>query len=301
MPSFSNPKGLKFIISLGSTVFQTDAGPSNKNQIIITGLRAGVDIDKAAGMMNGTLKARIYGLGESQMHDITTLAMQAAKYSEMQWQPNTITVFAIDGDAETLVFAGNIYNAWADYQGMPDVFLNIEAQACLFNRLAMSEPKSYKAPVNVANIMATLAKEMGFVFENNGVDVTLGDVYFDGTAYAQAQKLAEAAGINLIIDDNVLAITPPNTARKTKDIPVISKESGLIGYPMPDAAGVHFQAMFIPQVRFMHQFKLVSDQIRASGVWTATAISYRLESEKPGGAWFMAVRGNFEGTPYVGK
>jgi hypothetical protein len=148
--------------------------------------------------------------------------------------------------------------------------------------------------------MGGLANEMGYVFENNDVNVKLSNVYLANTALEQARDLAKSAGIVMVIDDNVLAICQANGSRKAPQIPLISKDSGLIGYPTLDAAGVTFGSLFNPALRFMHQFELKSNQTRASGVWVATCISYRLESEKPGGSWFMMVRGNFQGTPYVG-
>lgn len=296
MSSFGNKKRLKFIISLGSTSFV-----SGGDQIELSDFRAIVDVDKAAGMTMGSLRAKIYGIKESAMHTITTIALQAAKYSEIKWVPNTITVIAIDGEIETVVFQGNIVNAWADYQSMPDVFLHIQAQSAMFSRLQPIAPKSYKGSIDVALIMQQLAKEMGLKFENNGVSVQLQDVYLDNTALVQAQDLAKMAAINLIIDDDILAICPINGSRKTDTIPVFNAQSGMIGYPTVDAAGVTVNALFNPAVRFMKQFKVESDQPRANGTWVATSVSLRLESERPGGAWFMNIRGNFEGTPYVGK
>ena len=102
MPSFSDKKQLRFVITLGTGKF----GSSNNDQIILQGFRAIADIDKAGGMMMGTLRAKIYGVKQADMNSVTTL----------QWKPgsriaNTIEVYAIDGAAETLVFAGNIVNA----------------------------------------------------------------------------------------------------------------------------------------------------------------------------------------------
>lgn len=297
MPSFDNKKQLRFVITLGTGKFDEEGN----DQITLQGFRASADVDKAGGMMLGTLRAKVYGVRESDMHVITTIALQAAKYAEMQWLPNIVEVFAIDGETESLIFAGNIVNAWADYLNMPDVFLHVQAQAGVYNQLKAVPPRSYRGAVDVAVIMAQIAKDMGYVFENNGVSVTVADTYLANTSMAQAQRLAKSAGIEMVVDDNVLAIFPMNGSRKTPEIPVLTRDSGLIGYPTLDAAGVTCQSLFNPAVRFMQQFELKSDQVRASSVWVATAISYRLESEKPNGAWFMTVRGNFEGTPYVGR
>lgn len=285
MPSFSNKKELRFIITLGSGVF----GSSKSNQVTLQGFRAMVDIDKAGGMMMGTLKAKIYGVRQADMNSITTL-----QWKPRTWIPNTVEVFAIDGDAETLIFAGNIVNAWADYQGMPDVFLQIQAQSAFFNALKAVPPRSFKGSIDVASVMSQLAISMGYAFENNGVNTQLTDIYLPNTGLEQAKDLAKAAGCDLYLDDKVLAITPPNVPRKSL-IPTISSSSGLIGYPTFDGVGVNFRAIFNPGVTFGGSIKLETDVQQAAGQWIVTSIAYKLESESPGGSWFSTIRGNANG------
>lgn len=286
MPSFANKKQLRFVITLGTGKF----GSSNNDQITLQGFRAIADIDKAGGMMMGTLKAKVYGVKQDDMNSITTL----------QWKPgtlipNTVEVFAIDGPAETLVFAGNIVNAWADYQSMPDVFLHIQAQAAFFNQLKAVPPRSFKGPIDVSSVMAQIARDLGYTFENNGVTTQLVDLYLANTGLEQAKELAKAANIGLYIDDKVMAITPsPYVPRKTV-VPVISPATGLMGYPTFDGVGVNFQALFNPSVTFGGTIKLETDVKQAAGEWIVTSVAHRLESEKPGGAWFSTIRGNAVG------
>jgi len=216
MPSFENKKALRFVVTLGTGKF----GSSNNDTITLQGFRATADIDKAGGMMMGTLRAKIYGVKQADMNSVTTL----------QWKPgsriaNTVEVFAIDGAAETLVFAGNIVNAWGDYQNMPDVFLHIQAQSAFFNTLKAVPPRSFKGRVDVATVMGQIARDLGYTFENNGVTTQLVDVYLPNTGMEQAKDLARAAGCDLYLDDKVLAITPPNVPRKVI-IPLISSASG---------------------------------------------------------------------------
>ena len=285
MPSFDNKKQLRFVITLGTGKF----GSSDANVITLQGYRATVDIDKAGGMMMGTLRARIYGVLQADMNSITTL----------QWKPqsiipNTVEVFAIDGVAETLVFAGNIVNAWADYQSMPDVFLHIQAQAAFLNLVKPVPPRSFAGQVDVASVMASIATDMGYTFENNGVDTQLADVYLANTGLEQAKELARAAGCDLYLDDKILAITPPNVPRKTQ-IPTVSSATGLVGYPTFDGVGVNFQTLFNPAIVFGGSGKIESDVQQAAGEWVVTSVSYRLESERPGGSWFASVRGTVNG------
>ena len=283
--SFANKKELKFVITLGTGNF----GSSANNQITLQGFRAVVRIDKAGGMMMGTLRAEIYGVSQSDMNSITTL-----QWHPKAFIPNTIQIYALDGTQETLVFTGNIINAWGVYDAMPDVFLMIQAQAAYFNQLNPVAPTSYNGSFDVATAMSQLATQMGLTFENNGVSVQLSNQYLPNTALEQAKALAQAAGIWLYIDNGVLAITPANTPR-SKPVPQISAQTGLKGYPTFDGVGVNFQALFNPSVIFGGSVQLVTDITKAAGVWIVTSVAYNLESEKPGGAWFMTVRGNANG------
>lgn len=280
-----NKKRLKFIITLGTGKF----GASDNNQITLEGYRAIADIDKAGGMMMGTLRARIYGVTQDDMNSITTL-----QWKPQETIPNTVEVYAIDGDKETLVFAGNIVNAWGDYQTMPDVYLRLQAQSAFINQLKPVPPRSFKGSIDVASVMSQIAKDLGYNFENNGVSVTLTDVYLPNTGLEQAKDLAHAANVDLYLDDKTLAITPANSPRGEL-IPEISAESGLMGYPTFDGIGVNFQTLFNPSITFGGRIKLVTDIKQAKGEWIVTSIGYRLESEKPGGAWLANVRGNANG------
>jgi len=280
-----NKKRLKFIITLGTGKF----GASDNDQITLEGYRATADIDKAGGMMMGTLRARIYGVTQDDMNSITTL----------MWKPldtilNSVVVYAIDGETETMVFAGDIVNAWGDYQTMPDVYLRMQARSGQASQLKPLAPRSYKGSIDVAMVMSGIAKELGYSFENNGVNVILTDVYLANTGLEQAKDLAHAANVDLYLDDKTLAITPANSPRGEL-IPEISAESGLIGYPTFDGVGVNFQTLFNPAITFGGRVKLVTDVKQAKGEWIVTSISYRLESEKPGGEWKANVKGNANG------
>lgn len=291
MPSFDSKKQLRFVVTLGTGKF----GSSNNDTITLQGFRAIADIEKAGGMMMGTLRAKVFGVKQADMNSVTTLQWKAGLLI-----PNTVEVFAIDGAAETLVFAGNIVNAWADYQSMPDVYLHIQAQSAFFNALKAIPPRSFKGRVDVASVMAQIARDLGYIFENNGVTTQLTDVYLPNTGMEQAKDLARAAGCDLYLDDKILAITPPNVPRKVI-IPLISPASGLVGYPTFDGVGVNFQTLFNPAVTFGGSIKLETDVQQAAGEWVVTSVNHRLESEKPGGAWFSTIRGNQNGLAVTGR
>lgn len=289
MTSFANKKELKFIITLGTGTF----GSQGYDQIVIRGLRASVSIDNAGGVQMSTLRAKIWGVKESDMRACTTL----------QWKPleiirNTVEVFAIDGEIETLVFAGNIVNAWGDYQSIPDVFLHIQAQSVYFAQILPTSPTSYQGAIDAAEALRKIATDMGLVFENNGANAMLNDIYVANTLAEQAKEIAKAANFNLYIDNKTMAVTPKFGAR-VGVIPDISPQSGLVGYPTFDGVGVAFLTLYNPSITFGGQVNLVTDIPQALGVWVVVSLSHRLECEKPNGQWFSSVRGNVNGLAVI--
>ena len=285
MTSFQNNKKLKFIITLGNSKFSD----GTSNQITLENLRASVDIDKAGGMAMGQLSAKIWGVSQSAMNSVTTL-----QWKPGNWIVNKIEVFAIDGEQETLIFSGNIVNSWGDYQSMPDVFLNIQAQSAYQAQIQSVKPLSVTSGVNVAVLMGNIAKEMGLSFENNNVSVIMPELYLSNSLTERAKDLAAMANFDLYIDDVVLAITNRYAPRDGL-IPLISPYSGLVGYPNFDGVGVTFRCLFNPGIIFGGLIKLDTSIPTANGDWIVTSISHQLESEKPSGAWFSTIRGNANG------
>jgi hypothetical protein len=282
MRSFENKKRLRFTITL-----------ANGDRLTLEGFRAAADIEKAGGMQMGTLRARIYGVSMSDMNAVTTL----------QWRPdftrpNTIEVVAIDGDSETLVFAGNIVNAWGDYRGMPDVFLHVQAQAAYFHQQRPIPPFSVSGGIDCALVMKRIADGLGLAFENNNVNVTITDIYLAGNLVDQAREVSLAGDFDYYIDDKVLAITNRYEPR-VDYVAEISPESGLVGYPTFDSIGVTIEALFNPAVTFGGKVNLRTDIARASGSWTVVSLSHHLEAEKPNGAWHSVIRGSAHGFAIV--
>lgn len=289
MLSSTNKKHLRFVIALGAGDFGAGA-----NVITLEGFRASADIDNVGGQTMGAAQCKIYGMALSDMSAITTL-----QWDLMSKIPNTIEIFAIDGASDTLVFSGNIFNAWADLQSAPDVFLHIQAQAAWFNQIDNAAPISFDGDVSVASVMAQLAKKMGMAFENNGVDKTLTNCYLASSTLAQVQDVAEHAGIDFVVDKNTLAIMPRGLPRVGL-IPLISADTGLIGYPTFNGYGVSFQCLFNPALVFGGAVELDTMQSRAKGQWVIANISLRLQSETPNGAWFSSVLANQTGLA-IGK
>lgn len=283
MPSFDNKKQLRFVITLGSDNPKFDE--AGADQIILQGYRATVICENAGWVQMGELRAEIFGMSQSDMNAITSYPLRITEATR-----NKIVVYAIDGKQESVVFAGNMVIAWPDYSRMPDVCFRIQARAAYSSALQTVAPRSFKGGSNVADIMRQIATSMGLVFENSGVNVMLSDVYLANTDLEQARDLAKAAGIELNIENNVLSIWPKGSYRNAL-IPLVSADTGLVGYPSFDGTYLRFDTLYNPSFITGGLIKVESDNLAAKGQWQILKMAHRLESEKPGGAWFSSVVG----------
>ena len=279
--SFQNKKQLRFVVTLAEGVFS-----DKNNQVVLDGFRAIVEVQKAGGQMMSTSTVRIYGLAQELMNQLTTLAFKAMSYIK-----NTIDVIALDGEQQTLIFRGQIINAWGDYSGMPDVCLYIETQTGYFQQVELGDPLVYKGTANVSGLMLALAKKLGVPLENNNVTAKIANPNYSGSTVDQIRNLAADTKTDFYLDDTVLAICPKGLTRKrTARVPLITSQSGLIGYPTFDKVGITFNTLFNPSILFGSQIIMESDIPQANGLWQVCSMVHKLESEKPGGAWFTTVR-----------
>lgn len=265
---------------------------SGQNTLVAdTKLRMRAKVDKAGGVSMTSMQLQIFGMSLSIMNQLSTLGMLVSAV-----QRNSVVLQAGDVNGMTTVFNGTITAAWTD-PAMPDVSMMIEAQAGLAEAVLPSQPVTYADGLDVAEGMSALATSMGLTFENNGVNVKLPASYFSGSARDQARAIADAAGINWLIDNGTLAIWPRNGYRPG-DAVMISKDTGMVGYPEYTAQGIKVDSLFNPGVKFGGKIQVKSELfdpknnpqgLPASGIWSVYKLGYDLASNDPGGPWFSRI------------
>lgn len=278
MSSFSHKK-LDVKLALANGAFNGD-----NNILELSGLRVVLEAKKVGTMGLGTkARIKIYGMSQSDMNRMSLLA-----WNQAQVQKNVIVVSAGQGRQMTEVFSGQIVQAWADYSAMPEVPMVFDAIPGFYEQLQSAPPTAYQKPFSVAAAMATLAGQMGYMLDNNGVDKTIRRASFRGSLMEQARRLAEMADIALIVQEGTLIISPKGVPMPG-DVPVIAPDTGLIGYPAFAKNGISLSCVFSPSIKFQSLISVETDIEPAKGEWIVTSLSYTLESEKPGGPWFCQI------------
>lgn len=261
-------------------------GSGKNNTATVTGLRTSVHITNTGGASNSNMELAIYGLPLSMMNQLSTVGTQAYKMYH-----NSITVEAGDAiSGMTLVFGGSIISAFVDAESMPNVCFRVMAAPGAFHAIKPVAPLSIKGSADVTGMMSGLAKQMGFGFENAGVNLKLANPYYAGTAWQQAVQIAKHAGVDMIVERNVMAIVPPDKTREG-DAVLISAETGMVGYPAFNQANVLVRALFNPSVKYLGAIEVKSDLTPANGKWKVNRLEYELESLVPHGKWFMLMEG----------
>jgi hypothetical protein len=273
-------KRIDVTISLGTGQF----GDSGANTVTITGARVHAGIQVFGGEAMPQLQLRIFGQPLERMNQLTTVGPinSAIMFN------NSVLVAVGDDESMQTVYSGTIWEAWAEFQGAPEVPLNIMGLGGLAASLKPVGALSYPGAADVATIMQTLAETMGLAFENNGVNVQLSNPYFPGTALAQVRACARAADIYYAIDRGTLAIWPKNSARQG-DAVLISPATGMVGYPSFASNGLTLTTIFNPAIKPGGVVQVDSSLQVARGQWTVLQVQHSLQSETPNGQWFTQI------------
>lgn len=277
---------IQLIFTLGTGDFGLGTG----NTLTIDGLRCSVRITNVVGGSANNADLRVYGLTLDQMNRLSTL--QRLYTLDRQ---NILTIMAGDDvNGMYIAYKGEIALGWIDANGSPDIAYDCTCIGGYSGALAPTPAVSYPGTADAAIIAKNIAAAMGVDFINSGVSVILSQPALNGTAVQQFQSLKQQANIDGTIENGVMAIWPKNGARDGA-IPLISKDTGMIGYPTFDGVGIGVRTIYNPQLKQGQQVKVQSELAVASGTFNIFSLSHALDAETPGGLWETSFTGRTSG------
>lgn len=259
---------------------------SGTDTVTLKGLRVTTRITKAGGASMGVAQVAIYGMTLSMMNQLSTLGMQVQTVPK-----NTIIIKAGDAEAGlSIVFYGSIMSAYADLQSAPQVAFQIQAFVLAPQASIPAIATSYNGPADVATIMANFAALLGLTFENSGVTGQLSYPYYSGSLRNQALQCVNDAQIAWNGGDNgVLAIWPKNGVRGGA-VAEVSAATGMVLSPTYTANGLLIKSLFNPSIVYGSKIKVTTIiKIDITEFWAVYSIDYELDSQVPGGSWFMTM------------
>lgn len=283
---------------------------TNNNKLVVTGLRAQVDIRGSGMPAFPEAQIRVYGMLPSDMNALIALAFQTEGVLR-----NSVTVEANDGRGWSTAYAGQILTAQPDYAGVPDVPLVITSRMLGYESINPATATSYTGATDVATIVSNIATKMGASFENNGVQAVLSSPYFSGVLTDQLRDVCAHANIDCYQEagnqsanlTTTIVIAPRGAPRAALPVFALAPISGLVGYPQRDSRGyLNVQAYYNPAFRQGGQIDLSNagapdvpggDFFNANGRWLIGTLSHALSSLLPGGPWFSSILAYPPGSP----
>lgn len=238
-----------------------------------------VSIDKSGCPAYPKASVVLKGLSLNTMERLTHLG-----FKSFSLKRNKINISAGEkGKTLSVVFKGEIVNAWADFNAAPSPVFKIEANCGLFPALIPQPPISVNGNQTVTGLIDQITKEIGYTLENNDITASIKDCIIDGDPVTKMRRIAEAVGVDLIFDDEKVVLIKNHGTRKTQgSVPLINATNGMIGYPTFTNNGINVSTFFRPDLRIGANFKLETIVPRASGTWKITGLRHELCANDPG-------------------
>lgn len=294
MSSFADRQlRVTLILAGGNSVFPG----TNKNTLILSNMRISVKVQSVARLATQA-QVRIYGMSAADMNALTVA------WSNPPIVLNHIVkVEANSGSGWSQIFTGTIIEAQPEYRAAPDVYFELAASVGYFQQISAAPPTSYKGATPIATIVAALAEQMGFTFKDGGAVGVLNNPYLAGTLFDQLRQACGATNTDYYLQqgtgagsaqDNpgTILITQaqkPGSA-DTSPAVVLSKDTGLIGYPVYERAGLNVAAIFDPIFLCGTALQIQSTVPNATGRWYPYSLTHDLESRTPKGQWLSHMK-----------
>ena len=253
-----------------------DFGGGN-NTVVYEGMPTEVDISKSGGKDGCKASITLYGMKLDTARQMTMLA-----FRKLQTYNNVVKVEAGTKHQKLdTVFQGEIVTAVPSIDQNNLVF-KMECRSGYYPNLLPTPPVSVQGETTVDKLMQQFAKEANYDYENRGITDSVKNSVFYGSPVQKAQQLATQMWFDLLIIDNKFVIQPYETEPKGT-IPLVSKESGLIGYPSFTNDGIECQALYNPDFELGGYFELKSILPHASGIWKIAKLDTKLSACMPTG------------------
>lgn len=289
MNSFQKKK-IRVTLALGQDGLNFD---DKNNTVIIEDMRVSATVNGGRGAVQPSAQVMIYGLSMQILNRITKIKWntEAKKLNSIRLETSSD-----GGKTYSTLYYGTIIFASPNFSSSPEVILTIDSITAFNHQIQPVKPVSFKGEVDVAAVIEQICKNMGMRFENNGVTAKISNPYLPQPSLGQIAELCKAVDAQMVVDMDTVAIMLSGQPRKLQ-IPVISANTGLIGYPTPTIQGVDFQCLFDPFVRFNGMVEIKDSIIEmANGRWHIYGLTHYLESEVAGGKWFSQVHADQVGS-----
>lgn len=265
---------------------------TDSNTLVLTGLRVSAKV-QAVARLSTNLDLRVFGMLPADMAALTVA------WANPPIIEDHLVLVEAKGNADpdptrgwSLVFKGTILEAQPEYRAQPDVYFGVLARTGYHQQIQAAAPTSYPYSVDIGVAADDIGTRMGFkVLVSPDVTGTLSSPYFTGTLSDQLAQACRAANTDFYFLGDTIFITKAGTPFKARPAVLLNADSGLVGYPVYERAGLEITAVYDPAFTCGTAVELSGTPVpSANGRWNPIAMTHTLECELPKGQWFTQLQ-----------
>lgn len=232
----------------------------------------------------GNAKVSIHGVPLANMNNISRLWLVPL---QIQAQ-DTLSIDVWDGSTYVPFFNGVIAWAGTDGSSLPDVTLNIEANAAMGISQTTPAPYSANGTQTLQNVLQGILQNSGFTLDlaPSVPPLTVTNPRYSGSVQDQLDACLRAfpqLAFNVMLQR--VRVYPFDQPFGTDPI-LISPTTGAVGAPNYSSSAVTWKTAFNPQLVPGQAIEIDSEFVLAGGAnWVCRVLNHTLEPNKPKGLW----------------
>jgi hypothetical protein len=254
---------------------------TQSNQLVIQGLRTSAKVTTVN--RQSTLSAlSIWGM---RMEDMNALTVAWSAPGSLTLN-NSLIIEAGTRDKFSEVFRGTIFEAQPNYDSAPEVTFDAQAMGGYFAAIDVFPDTSWSGSVSIVDMARKILAGTTFNVVDGGAEGTLTNPKFTGSRWQQLGIACESTQTDWYVVGNDVVLCPFNKPKTDVPALVLSPNTGLIGYPRLERAGLVVKSLFDPALTCGTPIEIRNSIVPyANGRWFPQKVEHMLEANLPNGKW----------------
>ena len=233
-------------------------------------------------------KIRIYGVSKQLMDEITTIQL----FSRFI-QNRRVRLSVDEGDGYQVLFDGGIMNAVPMYYSAPNVYIQIESSALMFQQFEDIPPFSIAGTMSVFDVINGICKDYGMKAENYMKSQrTVNSGVFDQAGFRARITAAERAlGVKCaFMTNNTVKVLDEDNPKLFTNYNLTSAD--YVGYPTFNSCGVEVVLDKMLPIECYDTFTISGSEVGfANTTWRCYKKTYNLQTLMNNSKWELKLMG----------
>jgi hypothetical protein len=184
------------------------------------------------------------------------------------------------------LFRGAMFAGQPNYASAPEVTFAAQAMGGYMQAITSFPDTSWNGSVSILQIVKKLLDGTYFTVVDGGVTATLTNPKLTGSRWQQIETACESTNTDWYVQGKNVILCKQNLPLSEIPSIILSPNTGLIGYPVIDRAGLMVKSLFDPALACGSAIEIRNSIVPyANGKWFPQKVDHMLEANLPNGKW----------------